>query len=443
MDNAGLTVPVLFLTLGFTLWGGLVLGPRRVVPFLLLFGPLFLPAYGVIDLPGLPRLDRITAVTIPALVLVLATPRDCWRRFRFVWPDLLLLLYLTWTVVCTAMNQGSYAAQAMGLKNTLHLLVPYMAGRLYLQTTGDLLALMRVLVPFVLVYFALMLFEARMYPRFQLWLYGEDVAGLARYGLFRPIVFTQNALELGHFMALFAVLMIAVHRSGPDNRHACGRLLTFGILAACCGVLLTLSRGPLVGLLAGALLPLWFRRTGWVACGIALSGVGLFAWLLSPAGSGFLLDLVRTQAGSETDQTLLYRFMQVEAFKPLVEASPIFGHGEDWERTEMKIIDGELLLNVLGYGYPGAILLCLFWLSAAWMLGQRGFSRRHAFHYVGLHLAPVVGWLVFTSWGDSFMRTPHYLLLGGALGALASRRSAEVAETEAANPSREVQLRYG
>lgn len=443
VDNAGLTTPVLLLTMGFTLWGGLVLGPRRVVPFLLLFGPLLLPAYGVIDLPGLPQLDRVTAVTIPALVLLFATPRECWQRFRFVWPDAFLLLFVAWSVLCTALNQGEYAARAMGLKNTLHLVVPYMAGRLYLQQTRDLVALGRVLVPFVLVYFGMMAFEARMYPRFQYWLYGEAVDGLYRYGLYRPIVFAQNALELGHLMALFGVVLLALYRTGGEIRHYCGRLLPFAIVAACCGVFLTLSRGPALGLFLGGLIPLLFRRTGWVACGIAMCGVGLFAWLLGPGGHEFLTGLTRTEAQSETDQTLLYRFMQIEAFKPLVEASPIFGHGEDWERTEMKIIDGELLLAVLGFGYPGAILLCLFWLSCAWQIGQRAFARDNAFHHVAAHLAPVVGWLVFTSWGDSFMRTPHYVLLGGALGALASRRATAAEESHAPNPEREILLRYG
>ena len=449
MNEPTLTEPstfavlVLFATMGFTLWGGLMLGPRRIVPMLLIVGPLFLPALDKFDLPGLPALDRLTVVALPAFVLLIVTPRSCWKRFRLVLPDVFLLSYVAWTAICTTVNQGPYAGGAMGFRQAITLMVPYFAGRLYLQDKEDIIALAKVLMPIVLVYIGLMAFEARMYPHFQEWVYGREVMGLGRLGLFRPVVFAGNALELGHLMTLIAIVLIAVYRCGGATRAACGRFLVPGIAAACVGVLLSLSRGPIVGLLAGLATPMIFRRTGLVSCIGAVGGLLFFLWMLSPGGSGVLAGLSLASDQSESGQNLLFRFLQVESYKPMIEASPIFGYGETWDREFMTIIDGELLLTALGFGYPGAALLSLFWLSCVWMLGQRVFPRKGTFQHLGAHLAPVLGWLVFTSWGDSFLRAPHYVLMGGAIAALASVRYSAAEKRQAEHPMREVELSYG
>ncbi|MEM7204674.1 MAG: hypothetical protein AAF628_30735 [Planctomycetota bacterium] len=439
----GFAILVLFATLGVTLWGGFVLGPRRIVPVLLLFGPLFLPAYAQYDLPGLPPLDRLTAVTLPAAVLFMFSPRECWQRFRFVWADALLLAFVAWSVLCVAVNQGIWAATSMLLKQLSIVAIPYFAGRLYVQQARDVVRLARMAAPFVIVYLGLMLFEARMYPRIQNWLYGSEVIGLPRMGLYRPIVFAQNQLELGHTLVLLTLLMIAVWRSDDEVREAGGRWLVLGILAGAMGVMLSLSRGPILSLLAVLLVPLFMRRSGLPSCALGMAGVGFFVWMLSPAGSSILAGMALVDANSESGQTLFFRFLQIETWKPLVEASPIFGHGESFKREAWQIIDGELLLNALHFGYPGALLLSAFWLSLTWQLGQRCFPRRHVFQQVAAGLAPILGWLIFGAWGDAFIRAPHYLICGGVLGLLSSVRSHADEDSLAANPIRNVVLRYG
>ena len=443
LGSSTFTTVVLFLTLGFTLWGGFVMGPRRIVPALLLLGPLFLPAFALVNLPGVPPLDRLTAVTAPALLLFFFSSRECWRRFRFTWPDVLLLTYVVWTIICVTVNQGGYAATSMAISQVLTIAVPYFAGRLYLQRVHDVLHLVRLIVPFVLVYFVLMAFEARMYPRFQSWVYGEDVTGLYRLGIYRPIVFAQNQLELGHMMVLLTLLMVGVHRAGGKIRKHAGRHLEIAILAGCVGVLMSLSRGPIITLGMVLLVPVFFKRQGLLACALGVSGVAFFAWMLRPGVSSILAGLAMVDADSEAGQTLFFRFLQIESWKPLVEQSPIFGYGESWARPEYEIIDGELLLTVLGYGYPGVALLSMFWLSIAWVIGQRTFPRKHLFQHVGAAMAPVLGWMIFSAWGDSFMRAPHYLVVGGLLGVLAGVRREAEEDSLASNPIRTVAFRYG
>ena len=61
MYNFGILI--LFLVFAATLWGGLIVGPDRLVPFLIFTSTLLLPPV-TFDLPSLPDLDKITAITL-------------------------------------------------------------------------------------------------------------------------------------------------------------------------------------------------------------------------------------------------------------------------------------------------------------------------------------------------------------------------------------------
>lgn len=414
---------VLFLTFGATLWGGFIAGPRRILPFLVFLGPMFLPAHAHYALPGVPDLSRTTAVTIPALALLLFTPSSCWKRFKLAWPDLLLVAFVGWAVICVAVNQGAWSASSQLAMQTLVLVMPILIGRLYVHEDSDLLALVKAVTPLVAVYLVLMLFEARFYPRLQGWIYGEDVLGLYRGGFYRPVVFMQNALELGHMMCLLAVMLYALWRTDRRRTHGT-RTLDVGLFCSLAGVAVCFSRGPIIALALGLLVPRILRRPAFVSCLLGLAGVLFYFWMMGPSGSGLLVGAALTD-DSATGQSLFYRFLQIEAFKPMVESSPIFGLGETWEREgPIKIIDGVLLLATLAFGYPGAILLSAFWLSCIWVIGRRAPRSDDMFGMLGVHLAPVIGFLVFSSWGDSFVRAPHYLLLGALVGVLSGKRVA-------------------
>lgn len=416
---------VLFLTFGATLWGGFVVGPRRVVPFLVFLGPLFLPAYATYKIPGLPDLERVTAVTIPAVLLLIFSPRECWQRLRFGFPDLVLAVYVAWCVLCVQLNQGGWAAMAMTVALFLRLIMPWMVGRLYLQEERDLLLLVKAVIPILVVYLGLMLYEARFYPQFQAMLYGEHVLGLGRAGVYRPIVFTQGALELGHMMCMLAMIMVGLWRSRSPGRQRISSL-DLGVVFSILAVFACLSRGPITALLMGLIIPLWMKRTALVSCVVGVGGVLFFFWMLSPSGQALLVGSAVADQNTVSGMSVFFRFLQIEQFKPMVEASPIFGYGESWDRSgPIKIIDGILLLVTLGSGYPGAILLSSFWLSCIWIIGRRAARRENMFEMIGTHFAPVLGFLVFSAWGDSFLRAPHYVLMGSLVGILSGSRVTE------------------
>jgi hypothetical protein len=273
-------------------------------------------------------------------------------------------------------------------------------------------------------------------------IYGEHVLGLHRGGLFRPIVFTQGALELGHMMCMLAVIMVGLWRTRAPVRHHVSTL-DLGVIFSILGVFACLSRGPITALLMGLFIPLLVRRPALVSSVIAIAGVVFFLWMLSPSGEAVLVGAALTDSGdTDTGMSLFFRFLQIEQFKPMVQAAPIFGYGESWERTGIiSIIDGILLLVTLGFGYPGAVLLSLFWLSCIWIIGRRAPRPDNVFEMIGVHFAPVLGFLVFSAWGDSFLRAPHYVLMGSLVGIL-GQYGAKV-ESPHPNPIRRLVLTTG
>lgn len=424
MYNLGILV--LFLVFAATLWGGVIVGPDRLVPFLIFTSTLLLPAVSY-DLPSLPDIDKITAVTMPTMLLFLMTSRERWSLYRSAWPDLFLYLFVAWATMSVLINQGAYPALSRLVLLSATLVVPYVAGRLYLSTTDDLTILVRAVAPIVVVYLGIMAVEARTGPILGPMLFGVWQDAYSRAGIYRPVGLAYGSLELGHYMVLVAIVFAGTHRGRTGLDLSTPRLLGWGTGAAILGALMSVSRGPITGLALGFLPPMVLRNTRGLGVILGLIGIGVYLWMLSPNGSGMAIaEALGSPATSEigsAQQTLAYRFMQIDAFKPLVEQKPLFGHGESWTRTgDILIIDGILLIYTLGYGYVGMLLMCAFWLATILFMGRSAVRGNSPFAHIGHMLAPVIGWLTFSAWGDSFLRQPHLLIMGAVIGGMYAER---------------------
>lgn len=421
--TALITLALVFLA---CLWGGLVLGPDRFLPFLLFTATLLLPANVVLNLPALPDLDRHTAVTLPALLLLVITSRRRWAAYRTAWPDAFLFAFVAWAVFCVFLLQGTWPAMSRFLVLLVTLVVPYVAGRLYLSSNEDLQVFVRAIIPLFIVYFVLIVVETRLGAVVRPAVYGIWTITDSRMGLYRPTVLASDTLELGNHMGLAAILFLGAYRGWKGRGEPLPRFLLVAAAACAAGCLLSLSRGPVFGLALALLTPIVMRNTRWVGVALGLAGLGVFFWMLSPAGSGAAmahhLGAGNDDIGS-TGQTLNYRFLQIDHFKQMVLSTPWVGFGENWRRpAPISVIDGILLLHTLSYGLPGAVLIVGFWMAVTWYIGRAAFAGNTPFAYIGAYLAPVIGWLTFSSWGDSFLRQPHLVLMSAVVGAMYTER---------------------
>jgi len=93
--------------------------------------------------------------------------------------------------------------------------LPFFLGRALFWSRSDLIDLMKVLAIAGLVYAPLVLFEIRMSPMLNVWVYGfhqHSWAQVHRFGGFRPLVFMHHGLALSVFVLITAIAATTLAR---------------------------------------------------------------------------------------------------------------------------------------------------------------------------------------------------------------------------------------
>lgn len=203
-------------------------------------GYLLLPPATAIDLPVLPSIDKTLLPSVTAALMCLVTPEEkpgpkrgrtparraaagataaaanlARRTSRGGVVITLLIALLVVTPFFTAMTNSNplfygpryvnglrlYDSLSMIL-SALVLILPFLLGRRYLATPDTHRTLIRVLCFAGIGYSFLALFEARMSPQLNIWLYGFFAHSWdqhVRAGGYRPILFLEHGLRVGIF----------------------------------------------------------------------------------------------------------------------------------------------------------------------------------------------------------------------------------------------------
>ena len=313
--NQALSFVALLLTLVVVFWGGCMKNPNRLLPAAVLLAPLFLPPWRAIPLPGW-ELEKVSAVSMPALFLLPLISGRRWRELRFYLPDLFLLLFLGWSVTACAFNLTAYSGLYRGVWLMMQMIVPWLVGRLCLTRSEDLRALVATIWWVPVVYCAMAWTEALKGPTFAAVIYGESGPQMPRGLLFRPPVFTLHSLEMGNFIGLFALLLGGALKCGfLADDPVLQRRVRLGFWSAILCVGVTLSRGPLTALALGVVIPIFVRNLALLYTTLAAGGITLFFWMMSPYGSGIEVGALVAGGDSQLAVNLFYRFQQIDIFK--------------------------------------------------------------------------------------------------------------------------------
>ena len=194
-------------------------------------GIFFLPEIANFSFPMAPVITKQELVCL-CVLLGLAIKGQLGQRIRRArfgsLPDLLVLLGMVAAVFTARDNQdvltfGPTVLRGHSPREMVSYPVriffetglPYVVGRLVIQSFQDLRALLRGLFTLALVYSVLILFEARMSPQLHNWVYGYtsfDFIQSIRWGGYRASVFLTHGLAVGTFCAAIAVLTTVAHR---------------------------------------------------------------------------------------------------------------------------------------------------------------------------------------------------------------------------------------
>jgi hypothetical protein len=342
----------------------------------ILGGYLLLPVGVSIKLSaGVPPLDKSS---VPALAALAGSIFIAGRRLRF-WnefglPEAILLVFLFSPLITSELNtdpvmSGGVLLPGVGAYDGLSAVVgqlifvtPFLLGRQLFKDNVDFEQILRTLVIAGLFYSLPMLFEIRMSPQLNYWLYGyypSEFVQQMRDGGFRPMVFIGHGLGVAFFTMTSAVAATALWRTQI-------RVLTVpsaGITAYLLVVLiLCKSLGSLI--YCGFLMPLvrFVRPRLQLKVATILVGISLAYPLLRGA------DLVPTSSMVEIAQSLSparavslqFRFNNERRLLLRASQRIVFGWGRfgrsriyDQRGKDISVTDGRWIITMGQYGLVG------------------------------------------------------------------------------------------
>ena len=348
----------------------------------ILGGFLFMPENTELDLPGIPALDKrsIPALTALILALVFAGPAASDVRPAGLIPRrpsiVLLLVALVAGSVLTALTNSDsltygfrtlpglelYDAASMATAAAL-MILPLLLARRFLADPEAQRLLLQVLCVAALGYSLLVLFEVRMSPQLNIWVYGffpHSWIQHVRGGAFRPVVFLGHGLILGIFLCLAILATVALVRIDARRRRLflLAALWLFGTLM--------LSRNFGAVFITVALVPviLMLGVRGQLLAAAIISGVFL-AYPVARTSQILPIDqMVQLVEGinPERADSFEYRRNHEEILLSKASERPFFGWG-GWGRNrifdefgrDISVTDGAWVITLGVDGWIGYI----------------------------------------------------------------------------------------
>jgi hypothetical protein len=423
----------------------------------ILAGYLLLPTNVGLDLPALPRFDKVFMAG--AMVIMIALLSGAARKSpqgdvqsgwlpQNKWIMALVILLFASDFITVMANRDPITIGGRflpGLRpydgfssalNSVIMLSPFLLARKFLSTPAAHLLVLKALAIAAACYALLALYEVRMSPQLNQTVYGyfpHEWIQHRRGNWWRPIVFLDHGLMVGIFFATSCLAAIAAFRADKGARFFLGLAgwIFFALLMAS-----TLGAFAIAILLAPAVLLLNARLQLLLAAVIA--GIVLLYPTLRNAGYiptervlGYAQSISEERAGS-----LQLRLENEDIFLERAAERPLFGWG-GWGRARMynaqgrdvSVADGAWVITFVMGGwlrYLGIFgLLCIPPILLA-------FSKRHPPNLATSGLCLVLCANLIDLIPNSGLNSLLWLVAGALVGLLERQRATTPAPQEVA-----------
>ena len=405
--------------------------PHHAAMISVIGGILFLPVAGF-NLPGLPPFTKNSVISIG---LILGGRLSGARRtaaFRWSRYDLPMVVWCLCPLASSLSNNLGWYDGVSGVWGNISVWgVPYLAGRVYIDTAEKLHDLCMALVVGGLIYTPLCLYEIRMSPQLSNMVYDffpHSFAQHRRYGGFRPIVFMQHGLMVSLWMATTTTTAFWLWRS---------RTLTdiktipfsFFLLAMMTTTILCKSANGWIALVLGCggyFLFLLSRSTRSLRLLILLVPCYMMLRIGGVLEGGQIENLTSRIVDANRTASLAIRLVQEDFFIEKTLIAPIFGWGHigrAWPRDDetgkkaVKMIDSLWLVIFSTKGLIGLLAMTTMMFIGPWRVLSP--TRQQASAPIIPRAGPVVlCFVVLLFMMDSLvngMINPVYVLVSGAL----------------------------
>ncbi|MDX1822777.1 MAG: hypothetical protein R3197_17930 [Paracoccaceae bacterium] len=229
--------------------------PGRAIILNFLIAYLVLPPLPTeFDLPLVPPLNKETLPAVSALIICILMYGSQMTLFPITLLARIFLIFLVGTPVITALTNGDavtfgrFFIQPLSLKEGITMMlgnalmvIPFILALNFLRTEKDQRDLLIALVVAGLVYSLPMLFEVRMSPQLNTWIYGffqHSFVQMMRGDGFRPIVFLNHGLAVAFFCFTCILAAVTLFRhektqSRPALKFLGAAIYLFVVLILC------------------------------------------------------------------------------------------------------------------------------------------------------------------------------------------------------------------
>jgi hypothetical protein len=344
------------------------------IPFFLLMPFMFW-----VNIPGLPDPNFMQAAILPILFVLL---RDKLPQMKFGGMEALLLIYVVVRVVADYLSRGYSDAQNYAFYVLSSLIGCYLMGRYLINSRRMDIETARTFVPIFLILFPMFLYEAKFWvsPIYKIFgpLFPNSYSSISiRWGIAR----TAGTFEHPILACIMIIAVYRMHRwlswqgvwdqvqtgwlgwiQNQSKRFPVAFKYQISIVLIVMA-LMTISRGPWIGGIAGAVLVMvgnTKNRKQWLMIVVALFLVGGIAGQLA-------LDAYITPKEGEIlsgeAQTMLYRKVMIEQYKGFLFEKMWTGWGLTTVPTirGMESIDNAFFLMALQHGvFAPAVFVTIF-----------------------------------------------------------------------------------
>ncbi len=380
----------------------------------------------------------------------------CWKGFiKRQWKisplDFAVALFLAWQIVCEVYNVG-FTTMPDLLWDLMNLaLFPYMAAKTLIEQKGLRVAFARRWVMCILIVCALSVYEFRLGVS----LFRESLLPLfpkengtwvtqLRWGYGRIAGPYGHAISMALVVGVTILLHRWLAREGLWERDfkLVGRLpfsksqiISFGLVA---GILMTISRGPWIGAVCGAVLAgVGLRKDRRRALTRALLILIIGGAILYVAGKAYLSG-ANAFEGEEEQASAAYRAILIGQYEDIVMISPILGWGRaNWPVIPgMLSIDNNYLFVALSFGLVGLGLLVAMFLAELWRIFASGYfkddltpgERMFRFTLVGILVSIAIS--TGTTYISAHLYPIFFMVLGWSEACVMTRKATSEAPVE-------------
>lgn len=402
--------------------------------FLLVYLPVLLifPDYYTLPVPAFPDPSLIQAAIAPLGAYL------CWNAFikhewKFTPTDFFALVFLAWQVVCEIYNTRTEKVPDLVFDLLTLAIFPYMGGKTLIEQTGLRTAFTRRFVWSIFIICVLSAYEFKMgvslfRPALSPFFPGQSPPWVTqmRWGFGRVAGPYGHAITNAVFIGAAYLLHRWLSRAGewepkfrflPSHPFSKEAIIGFSLLA---GLLMTISRGPWLGALAGGIfVAVGLRPNRKRALVRAILFLGVGGAILYYVGQSYL-EGVSAFEGVEEQASAEYRAILIDQYEDIVMESPIFGWGRaNWPLVQgMLSIDNNYLFVALGFGLTGLGLFILMYLVGLYRIFASGFfaedlshgERTFRFTMFGILMSIAIS--TATTYISAHMYPLFFLLLG-------------------------------